>query len=451
MHTFGFSPRSQVNSTFTPHLANVSHTVTTDQITDLSSSVIYSSNIYIDDPHNHNSAIILINDPMQRIYSSPIEIPTAHLCDGAQSMVDSSQSLCTNSDLQAASPNDNNIKRKRVQVDVMENDYINANETDIPSHDVDDGNVPSDNNDEEEEEDVISNTSSDFNADQTRPLILLESPGDFFEYYHIKYGRWLSLNDPDRIFATATESIANVTLVFSHFKMNIPSDGNTHVLVMIDAGNLQVRLKAFPIENRVAEIASGLAEFMLLNGIFREFHCRECENRFDIISTAFNLLQLSPTYSINIKPPNNRLVDLTGDMAIQIMESYMYSADADHYDWIDTIYWAMYAIRCGTKFNHGPSDPSLNMFDIARADIKQAFTLLTFDLFEIRDHRIFPNYPQQLFVKLYIDFNLTELGIGDWHPLTPRIESSLAFQNYTQSSREVRQWLAQREIDRNSM
>ena len=129
----------------------------------------------------------------------------------------------------------------------------------------------------------------------------------------------------------------------------------------------------------------------------------------------------------------------------------MYSGDADHYEWIDTIYWAMYAIRRGIKFNHGPSDPSLNMFDIARADIKQDFTLLTFDLFEIRDHRIFPNYPQQLFVKLYIDFNLTELGIGDWHPLTSRIESSLAFQIYTQSSREVQQWLAQREDYRNSL
>ena len=73
------------------------------------------------------------------------------------------------------------------------------------------------------------------------------------------------------------------------------------------------------------------------------------------------------------------------------------------------------------------------------------------DLFEIRDHRIFPNYPHQLFVKLFIDFNLTELGIGDWQPLTPRLESSLAFQRYSNSSRDVQQWLALRDTNRNSL
>jgi len=431
MHSFGFPPRSQVNPTFTPHFANVSHTITTDQIHDsLSSSS--PQHLLVNDQHFRNVKVIPLGDNQDVVYSNSNDTLTTNLRDGFQNQLDISENFLVNTHSETDIISSSHLKRKCLHED---DKSIKANQTNI--------NQTMNTDKDETEDEVISNSS------EVEP-ILIHSPGDYFDYYFIKYGRFFNFKDLNGDLASATESLANITLLFGTFQMNLPCEGNTHVLVMMDAGSLRVGLKAFPIDNYSAEIASGLAEFMLLNGIFRKFYGFEYENRHDIVSNALHLLQLPIDYEMTTTPDNNKLLTLTATMVVDMMESYMYSFDAEHYYWIDTIYWAMFAMRGGIKYRHGQFAASLSIFDVARADIKCDFTLQTMDLFEIRDHRIFPNYPHQLFVKLFIDFNLTELGIGDWQPLTPRLESSLAFQRYSNSSRDVQQWLALRDTNRNS-
>jgi hypothetical protein len=232
--------------------------------------------------------------------------------------------------------------------------------------------------------------------------------------------------------------------------MKTEIEGLSHILVMIDSGSLITRIKAISCTNETADISSGLADFMSLQGIYRNFYGKDFDFGHDIITSAFDLIQLPASYDLQMDIRDTRLLNLTGQMAVGIIESYMFSADADKYDWIDTIYWAMYALNVSIRYNQEHQAVSRTMHTVALRDIKSSFTLLTSDLFSISEHRIFPNYPQQLFVKLYIDFNLTELGIVDWQPLTPRLESSHAFQLYSNTSAKVRQWIAERDRTRSS-
>jgi hypothetical protein len=131
------------------------------------------------------------------------------------------------------------------------------------------------------------------------------------------------------------------------------------------------------------------------------------------------------------------------------IESYMFSQDAGIYEWIDTIYWVMYAMKIEIQ-NHDQPRARLTYrtsSHVALMDIKRCFRLKTNDFFSISDHRIFPNYKSQLFLRLHIDCGYSETPISDWQPFTSRLEYSSAFQRYLLGSEEVRHWLEERNQD----
>ena len=304
---------------------------------------------------------------------------------------------------------------------------------------------------EEDSIEVETNGSPNSNTsdDDIISIISDNDPDSHLDYLCNKYGDPLPQDIQIRMQTAATLSSPNIKLIFGKFRMNIEVNGFTHLLVMVDAGSLRTRLKAITEISEFKDISTGLADFMQLHGPFRQFHGINYEDRLDLITAAFNSLNITPNFDIQCHWNDIHLLNSTGMTAMDTIESYMFSQDAGIYEWIDTIYWVMYAMKIAIQ-NHDQPRASLTYrtsSHVAFMDIKRCFRLKTNDFFSISDHRIFPNYKSQLFLRLHIDCGYSETPISDWQPFTSRLEYSSAFQRYLLGSEEVRHWLEERNQD----
>jgi hypothetical protein len=302
-----------------------------------------------------------------------------------------------------------------------------------------------------------SEDSWEVENDDAFPIIPVEliDPDSYLSYLHYKYGDPLTDRDIDNMTVTASVPFSNIKLLFGTFRMNIEVNEFTHILVIVDAGSLKTRIKAIRITQESDDIISGLADYMSLNGLFTSFYGMFIDNPHPLITGALKLLKVDPIFEISHEDEDFHVIFGSCQTALDTIESYMYSEDANRYEWMDTIYWAMHAMEKGIEFRNSRASDTFSISRsatfVALQDIKRRFKLQTSNLFLIADHRIFQNYTEQLFVRLYIDFDFTSEGISDWQPLTPRIENSAAFALYAATSPEVKQWLFKRSQLQNSI
>ena len=233
---------------------------------------------------------------------------------------------------------------------------------------------------------------------------------------------------------------SNIRLLFALIEMDYPANSYTHLLLIIDAGSLQTRIKAVARGNN-QHIVDGLAEFIFLNGTFEEYMGLNIPNIHDLLVNLHIILQRVPNFRIIDTAHDAYVLRKSGEVAKEIILSYMHSEDAFRYNWDDCIYWAMYAMNAGiSRHCDNQFYVARSLQSVALADIKRRFELRTSNLFFIADHKFFPTYKRQCFVKLFIDFDLMPGGISDWHPLTPELRRSRAFQQYAESNGDIQRW-----------